>query len=104
MNDNAGDEERYLDRQEFWKRWLKRQETLRDSKTVTDEAITALARHYGTPEAQVREELADMADAGFRSRDLLENAAMSLIVALDKLTGYGFDDAAVTAAEQIEDL
>jgi hypothetical protein len=72
--------------------------------TVIDEAITALARHYGTPEAEIMEELADMADGGFRSRDLLENAAMSLIVALNKLTKYGFDDAAVSAAEEIEDL
>ena len=29
---------------------------------------------------------------------------MSLLVALNKLTKYGFDDAAVTAAEEIEDL
>lgn len=42
-----------------------------------------------------------MADAGHRSRDLLQNVTMSLIVALDKLTAAGFDDAAFTAWEEL---
>ncbi len=74
----------------------------RDTReTVIAEAITALARHYGTPEAEVMANLADMADAGHRSLDLLENAAMALAVALDKLTYAGFDDAAFTAWEKL---
>jgi DeoR/GlpR family transcriptional regulator of sugar metabolism len=77
--------------------------------SVTDEGITALARHYGVTEAEVRADLADMSEAnrvlGLPGRSTpLENVAMSLIVALNKLTRYGFDDAAVSAAEEIENL
>jgi hypothetical protein len=72
--------------------------------SVIDEAITALARHYGVTEAEITEDLVDMSE-GLPGRSVpLENVAMSLLVALNKLTKYGFDDAAVTAAEEIEDL
>lgn len=70
---------------------------------VADAGIRALARHYGTPEAEVTETLADAADGGLRSRVLLENVAMALIAALSTLNDFGFDDAAVTAVENQEE-
>jgi len=71
---------------------------------LADAGISALARHYGTPEAEVAENLADFADEGWHSRVLLENVTESLIIALDKLTEHGFDDAAVTAKEELDDF
>ena len=65
---------------------------------VIDEAITALARHYGRTEAEIASDLADMWEWDGRSV-LLEKVTRSLIAALSTLNDYGFDDGAVSAAE-----
>ena len=70
--------------------------------TVIDEAITALARHYGVTEAEITENLADMSEGLPGRRDLLENVTRSLIAALAMLNSCGFDDGAVSAAEGID--
>jgi len=72
------------------------------TENVVDAGISALARHYGVTEAEITEDLVDMADARWRSRVPLENVAKSLIVALDKLTRHGFDDGAVSRLEEAE--
>ena len=70
--------------------------------TLIDQAIRALARHYDTTEAEVIENLADMSEGlPGRSNVLLETVTFSLIAALGALNAYGFDDGAVTAAEEI---
>jgi hypothetical protein len=78
-----------------------------------DRAITALARHYGVPEAEIAGDHADLVDEdghridladlpeGEGYRILLENVTHSLIAALWTLNSYGFDDEAVTAAEEL---
>ena len=71
---------------------------------LADAGISALARHYGTPEAEIMEELADRVDAGLSSPVLLENVTWSLITALNKLTEAGFDDAAYTAWEELGEV
>jgi len=69
------------------------------TELAIDEAITALARHYGCTEAEITEDLADMSELAGRSV-LLESVTRSLINALSTLNDYGFDDGAVSAAEE----
>jgi hypothetical protein len=83
---------------------------------MIDQAIEALARHYHVSEAEIAADHADLVDEDGHSVDLadmpegegyrilLENVTHSLIAALAALNGCGFDDEAVTAAEEIEDL
>jgi hypothetical protein len=73
--------------------------------TVIDQAIRALARHYRVTEAEITEDLVVMVEWDGESIPLenvtLEAVTHSLIAALGALNAFGFDDDAVTAAEEI---
>jgi hypothetical protein len=69
---------------------------------IIDEGIAALARHYGVSEAEIVEELVGMLESGLCGQAPLEVVVGSLIAALYALHLHGFDDAAVTAAEEAE--
>jgi hypothetical protein len=77
---------------------MEAQQAGRPAPTVIDEGIAALARHYGVPEAEIIEDLY----GGCRSRVSLEDVAESLVTVLGVLNDFGFDDAAVTAAEETD--
>jgi hypothetical protein len=66
-----------------------------------DLGIAALVRHYGVPEAEIRADLADiiMDETGVTQHISPENVILMLAGALGALNDSGYDDAAVTVAE-----
>jgi hypothetical protein len=66
-----------------------------------DLGITALSRHYGRPEAEIRADIADyvLDESGVRQHIPAESLILSLAAALGALNDCGCDDATVTAAE-----